>query len=86
MGVRIYQPTKTAMQSGRAKTHKWVVEFEPEGGRGPESASTAARPGRIEAPALAAGGHDDAVLDCRPWCCRSDPWPESAIPASSLAP
>jgi hypothetical protein len=27
--VRIYQPPKTAMQSGRATTHKWVLEFEP---------------------------------------------------------
>ena len=26
--VRIYQPTKTAMQSG-SQTHAWVVEFEP---------------------------------------------------------
>ncbi|MBI1774921.1 MAG: ETC complex I subunit [Proteobacteria bacterium] len=36
MSVRIYQPSKTAMQSGRAKTHKWVMEFEPESRRGPE--------------------------------------------------
>jgi hypothetical protein len=27
--VRIYQPRKTAMQSGRAKTRQWLVEFEP---------------------------------------------------------
>jgi len=27
--VRIYQPTKTAMQSGRANLKKWVLEFEP---------------------------------------------------------
>jgi hypothetical protein len=27
--VRIYQPPKTAMQSGRAATDKWVLEFEP---------------------------------------------------------
>lgn len=27
MEVRIYQPAKTAMQSGRAKTHDWVLEF-----------------------------------------------------------
>ncbi|MGD9536045.1 MAG: ETC complex I subunit [Alphaproteobacteria bacterium] len=27
MEVRIYQPSKTAMQSGRAKTHHWVLEF-----------------------------------------------------------
>jgi hypothetical protein len=27
--VRIYRPTKTAMQSGRALTHKWLLEFEP---------------------------------------------------------
>ena len=27
--VRIYQPRKTAMQSGRARTKYWLVEFEP---------------------------------------------------------
>jgi hypothetical protein len=27
MEVRIYRPSKTAMQSGRAKTHHWVLEF-----------------------------------------------------------
>ena len=27
--VRIYRPAKTAMQSGRANTRRWVVEFEP---------------------------------------------------------
>ena len=27
--VRIYRPAKTAMQSGRANTRHWVVEFEP---------------------------------------------------------
>ncbi|WP_413203808.1 ETC complex I subunit [Rhodospirillum sp. A1_3_36] len=27
--ARIYQPAKTAMQSGRGNTHKWVLEFEP---------------------------------------------------------
>ena len=27
--VRIYQPAKTAMQSGLANTRKWVLEFEP---------------------------------------------------------
>ncbi|MBO6686350.1 MAG: ETC complex I subunit, partial [Parvibaculum sp.] len=25
--ARIYKPAKTAMQSGRAKTRKWVLEF-----------------------------------------------------------
>jgi hypothetical protein len=29
MTARIYQPAKTAMQSGRAKTRQWVLEFEP---------------------------------------------------------
>ncbi len=29
MQVRIYQPPKTAMQSGRANTKRWVLEFEP---------------------------------------------------------
>jgi len=28
--ARIFQPTKTAMQSGRAKTMKWKLEFAPE--------------------------------------------------------
>ncbi len=29
MRARIYQPPKNAMQSGRAGTHHWVMEFEP---------------------------------------------------------
>lgn len=29
MDVRIFKPTKNAMQSGRAKTNKWVLEFLP---------------------------------------------------------
>jgi len=27
--VRIFQPTKNAMQSGRANSRKWVLEYEP---------------------------------------------------------
>ncbi|MCP1336027.1 MAG: ETC complex I subunit [Alphaproteobacteria bacterium] len=30
MVARIYKPAKTAMQSGKANTRKWVLEFEPE--------------------------------------------------------
>ena len=29
MVARIYQPAKTAMQSGTAKTHDWIFEYEP---------------------------------------------------------
>ena len=29
MVARIYKPAKTAMQSGRANTRAWVLEFEP---------------------------------------------------------
>lgn len=29
MLARIYRPAKTAMQSGRARTKKWCLEFEP---------------------------------------------------------
>jgi acyl-homoserine lactone acylase PvdQ len=29
MGARIYKPAKTAMQSGEARTHEWVLEPEP---------------------------------------------------------
>ncbi len=27
--VRIFQPSKTAMQSGRANTRAWILRFEP---------------------------------------------------------
>ena len=27
--VRIFQPTKNAMQSGRANSRNWVLEYEP---------------------------------------------------------
>jgi hypothetical protein len=30
MTARIYRPAKTAMQSGRALTREWVLEFAPE--------------------------------------------------------
>ncbi|TWB37627.1 ETC complex I subunit [Nitrospirillum pindoramense] len=36
MQVRIYQPAKTAMQSGRAKTHSWILEYELATPRRPE--------------------------------------------------
>ncbi|MEL6619951.1 MAG: ETC complex I subunit [Pseudomonadota bacterium] len=33
MRARIYQPAKTAMSSGTAKTHGWVLEFAPASAR-----------------------------------------------------
>lgn len=30
MSARIYSPAKTAMQSGKAKTGHWVLDFDPE--------------------------------------------------------
>jgi hypothetical protein len=33
MKARIYQPAKTAMQSGTANTRQWLLEFEPESGK-----------------------------------------------------
>ena len=33
MQVRIYQPAKTTMQSGRAKTRSWMLEYELEAPR-----------------------------------------------------
>jgi len=30
MLARIYQPSRNATQSGKARTQKWVLEFEPE--------------------------------------------------------
>ena len=37
MKAKIYKPTKTAMQSGKANTKKWVLEFEHDGSRKLES-------------------------------------------------
>ncbi|WP_397420046.1 ETC complex I subunit [Phenylobacterium sp.] len=36
MIARIYRPSKTAMQSGRAKAAGWVLEFEPSAARSSE--------------------------------------------------
>lgn len=33
MTARIYRPAKTAMQSGTAKTSRWLLEFEPQRAR-----------------------------------------------------
>ena len=33
MQVRIFRPSKTAMQSGRAGERRWLLEFEPSGRR-----------------------------------------------------
>ncbi len=33
MQARIYRPTRTAMQSGEAKTKDWTVRFEPKAAR-----------------------------------------------------
>ena len=30
MSARIYSPAKTAMQSGKAKTGRWLLEYDPE--------------------------------------------------------
>ncbi len=34
--ARIYRPAKNAMQSGKARTKSWVLEFEPGAARVPE--------------------------------------------------
>ena len=34
--ARIFRPSKTAMQSGKAKTQDWVLEFEPRDARRPD--------------------------------------------------
>jgi hypothetical protein len=33
MTARIYKPTRTAMQSGPARTKEWVLEYDPETAR-----------------------------------------------------
>ena len=34
--ARIYKPTKTTMQSGRARAREWILEFEPGSARSPD--------------------------------------------------
>jgi hypothetical protein len=36
MRARIYRPAKNAMQSGRARTRAWLLEFEPESAKAPD--------------------------------------------------
>lgn len=36
MRARIYKPARNAMQSGRARTKQWLLEFEPERPRMPD--------------------------------------------------
>ncbi len=36
MLARIYRPSKTAMQSGRANAANWLLEFEPKDARRPD--------------------------------------------------
>ena len=36
MLARIFRPAKTAMQSGKAKTKEWTLEFEPDSARLPD--------------------------------------------------
>ena len=33
MSARIYKPSRTAMSSGTAKTHRWVLEYVPDTAR-----------------------------------------------------
>lgn len=33
MFARIYLPAQSAMQSGQGRTHEWILEFAPEGGK-----------------------------------------------------
>jgi ETC complex I subunit conserved region len=37
MNVRIFKPSKNVMQSGRGKTHSWVLEYETSSTRQPEN-------------------------------------------------
>jgi hypothetical protein len=36
MLARIFRPARNAMQSGKAKTHRWLLEFEPAAPRAPD--------------------------------------------------
>ncbi|GBF57193.1 hypothetical protein PbB2_00856 [Candidatus Phycosocius bacilliformis] len=60
--ARIYRPAKTAMQSGRAKSKNWVLEFEPAAVRTPDPlmgwTSTTDTQGQVR---LMFDGRDEAI-------------------------
>jgi hypothetical protein len=63
--VRIYQPRKNAMQSGRGKTKIWMVEFEP--GQKPASDKLMGWVGQGDTRnqlKMRFGSSDDAVAFC----------------------
>ena len=66
MFARIYRPSKTAMQSGRAKSKSWVLEFEPAKAKRPDPlmgwASTADTTRQVT---LSFESRDDAVSYAR---------------------
>ena len=64
--VRIFRPAKTAMQSGQAKTRRWVMVFEPTGRSAPDPImgwSSSADTGRQVT--LRFDSRDDAVAYAR---------------------
>ncbi|HXC54098.1 MAG TPA: ETC complex I subunit [Rhizomicrobium sp.] len=62
MRARIYQPARNAMQSGKARSAQWLLEFEPESARGidPLMGWTSSRDMRQQVQ-LEFDGRDEAV-------------------------
>jgi hypothetical protein len=65
MPARIYQPAKTAMQSGQANSKAWVLEFEPEEPRQVEPLMGWTSSGDMRAQVrLRFAGKEEAVAYC----------------------
>ncbi len=66
MLARIYKPAKTAMQSGKAKSQDWRLEFEPASARTPEPlmgwTQTTDMDGQVR---LSFDSSEEAVAYCR---------------------
>src|ERR1700709_1002041 len=62
MRARIYQPPRNAMQSGKARTTQWLLEYEPEVARAPDPLMgwTSSRDMRQQVP-LEFGSAEEAV-------------------------
>jgi hypothetical protein len=66
MTARIFRPAKTAMQSGRARTYDWVLEFEPKDAKRPDPLMGWAGSGDTESQVqLRFATKEEAIAFCR---------------------
>ena len=86
--VRIFQRPKNAMQSGRARTAQWLLEFEPSGPKRPDPLTGWAGSGNTrEQVQLTFGSADEAVAyaEKKGWSFTVVPAPERKLKLQAYA-